>query len=213
MRNYAVLLCTAMLAWGGITAQDSNKILDELSTKAQGYSTIYAEYESRLLDEAAGLDITQKGSIKVSGEKYNLDLADYVIINDGETFWTYEKTSNEAYIDYAEDMADDSFSPGEMFTIWEQDFKNEYKGLSTVGGKSCHQINLYPNDPTSKPYHTIQLHVDKAKMEVVKIVVKGREGNDMIYTVKAFKPNVAVTEADFQFSTSKYPGAEIIDNR
>jgi len=100
-----------------------------------------------------------------------------------------------------------------MFTIWEQDFKNEYKGETTENGKACHVIYLYPNDPTSKPYHTIQLSIDKAKMEVVKIVVKGREGDDMIYTVKSFNPNTAITAGDFAFDIKAHPGIEVIDNR
>lgn len=213
MKNLIVVISMILVPWGSLTAQDSNKILDELSKKAQGYTSIAADYDSRLLDEQAGLDITQKGSIKVSGEKYILDMADYTIISNGESIWTFEKETNTCYADYAEDMADEGFSPGEMFTIWEQDFKNEYKGSMTVGGASCHQINLYPNNPVDKPYHTIQLYIDKNKMEVVKIVVKGREGNDMIYTVRNFNPNADVPDSDFEFSDVAFPGVELIDNR
>ena len=202
-----------LLASAAMIAQDSNAILDELSKKAKGYTSIAADYDSRLLDVQAGLDISQSGSIKVSGEKYNLDLSDYVIVNDGETFWSFDKAGNTVQIDYSEDMADGSLQPSQMFTIWEQDFKNEYKGETTENGKACHVIYLYPNDPTSKPYHTIQLSIDKAKMEVVKIVVKGREGDDMIYTVKSFNPNTAITAGDFAFDIKAHPGIEVIDNR
>jgi outer membrane lipoprotein-sorting protein len=213
MKNLAVLICMTLLANAAMIAQDSNTLLDELSKKAKGYTSIAADYDSRLLDVQAGLDISQSGSIKVSGEKYNLDLSDYVIVNDGETFWSFDKAGNTVQIDYAEDMADGSLQPSQMFTIWEQDFKNEYKGETTENGKACHVIYLYPNDPTSKPYHTIQLSIDKAKMEVVKIVVKGREGQDMIYDVKSFKPNEGVSEDDFTFDIKAHPGIEVIDNR
>jgi len=213
MKNLAVLICMTLLASAAMIAQDSNAILDELSKKAKGYTSIAADYDSRLLDVQAGLDISQSGSIKVSGEKYNLDLSDYVIVNDGETFWSFDKAGNTVQIDYSEDMADGSLQPSQMFTIWEQDFKNEYKGETTENGKACHVIYLYPNDPTSKPYHTIQLSIDKAKMEVVKIVVKGREGDDMIYTVKSFNPNTAITAGDFAFDIKAHPGIEVIDNR
>jgi len=213
MKNLAVLICMTLLASAAMIAQDSNAILDELSKKAKGYTSIAADYDSRLLDVQAGLDISQSGSIKVSGDKYNLDLSDYVIVNDGETFWSFDKAGNTVQIDYSEDMADGSLQPSQMFTIWEQDFKNEYKGETTENGKACHVIYLYPNDPTSKPYHTIQLSIDKAKMEVVKIVVKGREGDDMIYTVKSFNPNTAITAGDFAFDIKAHPGIEVIDNR
>jgi len=213
MKKLAVLICMTLMASAAMIAQDSNAILDALSKKAKGYTSIAADYDSRLLDVQAGLDISQSGSIKVSGEKYNLDLSDYVIINDGETFWSFDKEGNTVQIDYSEDMADGSLQPSQMFTLWEQDFKNEYKGEAKEDGKACYLIHLYPNDPTSKPYHTIQLSIDKAKMEVVKIVVKGREGDDMIYTVKSFNPNTAITTGDFAFDIKAHPGIEVIDNR
>lgn len=194
-------------------AQDSGEILDELSAKAKTFDSIYAEYSSRLLDEQNGIDLKQEGSISVKGKKYNLELGDYVLITDGETHWTYEKGTNDCYVDYLEDVEADSFSPSEMFTIWEKDFKHEYKGTETVNGKSTYWINLYPNNPADKTYHTIQLFVDKSKMELVKIIVKGREGNDVIYNVKSFKPNAEISANKFKFNASDYPGVNIIDNR
>ncbi|NNE56089.1 MAG: outer membrane lipoprotein carrier protein LolA, partial [Flavobacteriales bacterium] len=156
---------------------------------------------------------TQEGTIKVKGQKYNIDISDYQIISDGETLWTYEKETNTCYADYVEDVADGSFSPSEMFTIWEQDFKHELKGTVMEGGKKLHHINLYPNDPADKPYHTIQLYVSHDKLEVTKITVKGREGNDMIYDVKSFRTNTDISEKDFTFSEANYPGVDLIDQR
>lgn len=195
------------------SAQDSQSILDKLSDKAKGYKTFTADYDSRLFDEKNGIDMSQKGSIMVKGQKYYLDLPDYIIISDDETMWTYDKGENTCYVDSKEDMEDDTFSPSEMFTIWEKDFRHEYQSLEKVDGKPAHMINLYPNNPDDKPYHTLQLYVDKAKMEVVMVVVKGREGSDITYSVQNFKTNVPIDDSKFKFSQSKHPGVEIIDNR
>lgn len=211
-KNTLLWIFICLIAPAGF-AQDSGKILDELSAKAKTFDSIYAEYSSRLLDEQNGIDLKQEGSIRVKGKKYNLELGDYVLITDGETHWTYENGTNDCYVDYLEDVEGDSFSPSEMFTIWEKDFKHEYKGSETVNGKSAHWINLYPNDPADKTFHTIQLFVDKSKMEIVKIVVKGREGNDVIYNVKTFKPNAEISPNKFKFNASDYPGVNVIDNR
>ena len=171
------LLFIAVIAASALSgmAQDSQKILDDLSKKAKGYTSVYAEYESQLIDLKAGIDLTQEGSIKVQGEKYNIDLPDYMIISDGESLYTYEKETNTCFIDYLEDVADGSFSPSQMFTIWEQDFKHEFKETVTEDGTSRYWINLYPNNPADKNFHTIQLYVNKGKMEVDKFIIKGRE--------------------------------------
>lgn len=195
-------------------AQNSQTILDELSKKAKDYQNVFATYSSRLIDKANDIDLKQAGEVYVEGEKYHLELGDYVMITDGETLWTYEKATNDCYVDYLEDVSgDEAITPSKMFTVWEQDFKNEYKQTVQENGKALYWINLYPLDPEEKPYHTIQLYIDKAKMEVVRIVVKGRDGNDVIYTLDTFKPNTSMPEGVFRFNPKKHPGVNLIDNR
>ena len=83
-----------------------------------------------------------------------------------------------------------------------------------MGGVSCKQINLYPNDAEEKTFHTIQLFIKgDGDYEVVRIVIKGREGNDTEYNIESFKTGVSIPEGTFRFSESNYPGLELIDNR
>ncbi len=196
-----------------IQAQDSGKILDQLSAKAKGYSTISADYTSRLQDVKADLDLTQEGNIKVKDKKYNLDLPSYTVISDGTTVWTYEKENNAVYIDNLEDVQEDGINPNDLFRIWETGFKHEYKETKSEGGAELYWINLYPNDPGNKPYHTIQLYIDKAKMEINKIKVMNRDGSTVTYTVKGFAPNKTLEDSKFRFNPASYPGVEVIDNR
>lgn len=194
-------------------SQDANKILSELSAKAKNYKTISASYSSELIDTKNGINFKQDGSIKIKGEKYYLDLSDYIIISDATTIWTYETESNICTIDDAEEMEEEGFNPSKMFTIWEQDFRNEYKNESTLNGKKVHVINLYPNNAKDAQYHTITLFIDKTKMEVVKIVAKSKEGSEMTYTVKSFNTNIDLPDATFELNKADFPGVELEDNR
>jgi outer membrane lipoprotein-sorting protein len=141
-------------------------------------------------------------------------LSDYTVITDGVTVWNYNKSDNSCTIDNLEDVKGGSFEPSEMFTLWEKDFKHEMKNTAaTMDGVSCYQINLYPNDPKEKSFHTISMYIDKAKMEVITVIVKTREGTDVTYKVKSFKTNTEFPDTDFQFNKSKFPGVELVDNR
>ncbi|MCH2199700.1 MAG: outer membrane lipoprotein carrier protein LolA [Flavobacteriales bacterium] len=214
MKYYILGILFLFGAAGNAFAQNSDDILNELSEKAKGFKNIHAKYSSRLIDKANGIDLKQTGEAYVEGEKYYVELGDYIMITDGETIWTYEKETNDCYVDYLEDVGDDaSMSPSKMFTIWEEDFKHEFKEMSKVNGRDCYLVYLYPNNPAENAFHTIQLYVDKAKMEVVKFIVKGREGNDVIYEVTDFNPNTTLPSGVFQFQESKHPGVNIIDNR
>lgn len=196
-----------------VRAQTSDKILSDLSNKAKNYTTVYAEYSSQLIDKVNDVDVKQSGKVYVKGEKYYVELGDYTMISDGQSVWTYEKAVNDCYIDYLEDVADGSLSPSKMFTIWEDGFKHEFKGETKEGAQILYWINLYPTNPTEKNYHTIQLYVDKAKMEVVKFIVKGREGSDIIYKLDKFAPNQTINDTQFKFDPKKFPGVNVIDNR
>ena len=196
-----------------VQAQDSKTILDKLSAKTKNYETIYAEYDAVLEDKKNGINETNSGAIRIKGQKYNLDIANYKVICDGENVWTYDKDENFCSIDLLEDMDEDMFDPSKLFSLWEDDFKHEYKGMTKVNGAEAYHINLYPLDPKEKPFHTIEMYINKAKMEVVKVVSKGREGADMIYTVKKFTPNSGVSDSDFTFVESKYPGVDVEANR
>jgi len=196
-----------------VQAQDSGKILDQLSSKAKGYTTISAEYTSRLQDVKADLDMAQEGNIKVKDKKYNLDLPSYNVISDGITVWTYEKENNAVYIDNLEDVQEDGINPNDLFRIWETGYKHEFKETKKEGSTELYWINLYPNDPGNKPFHTIQLYIDKAKMEINKIKVMNRDGSTVTYVVKGFTPNKPLDDSKFKFNPANHPGVEIIDNR
>jgi outer membrane lipoprotein-sorting protein len=110
-------------------------------------------------------------------------------------------------------MAEEGMDPSKLFTIWEDDFKNELKGSTVIDGRAVTHVNLYPNQGDEKPFHTIQLFIDEATMEMVRAVVKGREGTDVTYDVTSFKPRAEVSASKFQFNAEDFPGVSIIDNR
>ncbi|MEY4329383.1 MAG: hypothetical protein RL609_131 [Bacteroidota bacterium] len=195
-------------------AQSSKEVLDKLSAKAKTWSTLSADFSSSLVDKKNNKNIKQEGNIKIKGKKYTISLSDYQIFTDGTTIWTYDKKSNTCTIDNLKDVKDGAFDPSEIFTIWEKDFKNEMKNANaTVDGIASYEIALYPNNPKGKSYHTILMYVDKGKNELIKAVVKTRDGGEINYRIKNLKPNAPVQDADFSFQKSKYPKVEMVDNR
>ena len=207
----AATLTLGFATWGW--AQDANALLSKLSEQAKSYGSIEATYTSTMVDKVSDFEATQSGTIFVDGSKYSLDIGDYLIISDGVTIWTYEPAVNDCYVDDAEMMAEDGMDPSKLFTIWEDDFKNEWKGTATVNGEELTQINLYPLAGDDKPFHTIQLFISEKDLELRRAIVKGREGTDVTYDVGSFKPQAEVPASTFTFDPAKFPGVNIVDNR
>lgn len=188
-------------------------ILNTLSEKAKTYKTIVATFTFTQEDLKAKDVTKQDGEVKVEGDKFALTLGDYQIYNDGNITWVYDSDMNEATKDLTEDVQDpDSPSFSEMLTMWENGFKYKFDSEKTVNGKTYQVVNLYPENTAEKTYHTAKITIDKAKQEIVKIILLGKDGINYIYEIKSFKVNTDLPESTFTFDPSKHPDCDIINN-
>ena len=192
-------------------SQDPDLLLGNLSDKAKTYTAYEISYTSTLVDLKNDFELTHEGSVQIDGDRFHLDLGDYVIYCDGESVWTFEPEMNECYLDDMETMREEGMDPAQLFTIWEENFRREWMGRTQIGDKYCAHVNLYAGE--DKPYHTLQLFIDDEALEIVRIVMKGREGSDVTYTVTSFSTSLEVKPGMFTFPAEKHPGVDLIDNR
>lgn len=212
MRNILSMLgaCCAMALTPALS-QDPDLLLGDLSEKAKTYTAYEISYTSTLVDLKNDFELTQEGSVQIEGDRFHLDLGNYVIYCDGESVWTFEPEMNECYLDDMETMREEGMDPAQLFTVWEEDFRREWMGRTQIGDKDCAHVNLYAGE--DKPYHTLQLFIDDTALEVVRIVMKGREGSDVTYTLTSFSTSLEVKPGMFTFPADKHPGVDLIDNR
>ena len=188
-------------------------ILNSLSEKAKTYNTIVATFTFTQEDQKADDVTSQEGEVKVKDEKFALILGDYQIYNDGNITWTFDSDINEATKDLTEDVQDpDSPTFSEMLTMWEKGFKYKFESEKTVNGKTFQIINLYPENTKEKTYHTAKITIDKNKLEIVKIILLGKDGINYTYEIKSFKVNTDLPESTLSFDPTKHAGCDVIDN-
>lgn len=194
---------------------EAQAILDALSNKAKNYKSFSADFEYTLINKEEGINETQKGSVMMKGkEKYKLSVAGQEVMSNGTTVWTFIPDVGELQIsDMPEEDDEDGnmMNPANAFHMYKNGFKYEHKGKATVDGVQADVIYMYPLEPGKKPYHTIVVNVEKAKMELISMVVKNKDGNIYTYRLKNFKPNINLTDADFEFDESR--ADDIIDLR
>lgn len=193
--------------------EKAKAILDELSKKTKAYTSIKAEFSYTLDNPQEKINETQKGTLTLKGNKYKLSIAGQEIVCDGKTLWTYLKDAGEVQIDNAPDpnKEENSFSPTNIFTVYEKGFKYKSDKEETKNGKVMQVINLYPVKANEKPYHTVKLFIDKNAKEISSVVVMNKDGNKYTYNVTKFETNLPLNDSDFVFDTSK--AKEVIDLR
>ncbi len=214
--KYLLIVALGLMAFATAAQDDpkSRAIVDRMIARNKGYTSFEADFTNRLQDKGAKLDVTQTGNIKVKGKKFRLVLDDHTVINDGTALWTYSKESNEVSISDPKEM-DQDLDPSNLLTAYEKGFKSEFveEKKDPASGVVLQTIKLFPLDPAKKPYHTVTITLDQAKLEPRTVQVQYKDGNTVTYTMKKFIPNVALDDALFAFDKGKFPGVEVNDMR
>jgi outer membrane lipoprotein-sorting protein len=224
------LVIPALLVSTMTFAQDPNSdkaklILDDVSKTAKAYTSITATFSISIKQAGSTTTEVKNGSVIMKSGKYKIILDNKVkdvvkkeeYYNDGKTTWVYIEKNKEVTIDHAPDpaakKAENSISVNDIFTIHEKGFKYTFVKEETQNGKVVQLINLIPEKPDKKNYHTIKLTIDKTKKQIINIVQLNKDGSSITYNVKTFVPNNVVPDNTFQFDMKVHPGVSVIDLR
>lgn len=206
-----------VLISGVLHAQTDTKakeILDQASKKTRSYKTISADFTFSMQNKQMKINETNKGSIKLKGNKYVVDIpgAGLKVFADGKTSWNYMKTGNQVTIAPIDENSSELMDPSSVFTIYEKGFKSKFIAEKTIAGKAVYQIELFPD---KKDFEVIKIAIDinKATSMIQSALLTGTDGNIYTITVDKFEPDNEIQDAEFVFDTKKYPGVEVIDLR
>ena len=184
----------------------ADEILKQLSANTKSYKFMDVDFDFNFINTAQEINENQTGNIKISNNKFRLDLNEQIVISDDSTQWIYLKESNELQI-MEFDSEDEMLSPNKLFTIYENGYKNQYVELKD----NNHIIDLFPLE--SNEFKNIQLHINKDKIQLNKIILFDKNGGSFSYIITKFITNTNFDENIFKFNTEEYPDLEIIDLR
>ncbi len=184
----------------------ANEILDKVSQKTTSYSTIEAHFTYAIINEAAGINESQKGVLYLQGDLYRLELEGQTIISDGESNWIHLIDEKEVQITEL-DEEEESMSPSKMFTIYQEGFKNQFVSETT----NNYIIDLIPEESGS--FIKVELRISKKEMRIAGFTLFDKNGGIYAYDVQLFKENQIFEEGFFQFNTRTHPHVDVIDLR
>ncbi len=199
------------------TKQEQEKaklILDEVSKKMKGYTSLKVECTYNLENSAAKINETQEGTLLLKGNKFKLTLSGREVISDGTNVWIVMRKAEEVHkktqADFNEELG---FDPAKIFTVYEEGFKYQFSKETKEGTKTIAMIDLFPLDPGKKNYSRLRMNIDKDKSQIVSSKTFGKDGNTYTLTVKTFTPNAPAPDADFKVNEAEFKkqGFEIVD--
>ena len=221
MKNLVVflLLCcfgTSLFAQTADQADPAAKrILDRLKAKYEDYKTLEADFTLILEFPEEEAD-EQRGSIQQSGEKFKLDMAQQMLISDGETVWLYLKNNQEVQINKAEfdeEEMEGFMSPKDFVGMYESGkFAYVLVDERPENGRIIQQIEFKPLDRDSE-YSKLRMTIDRDKQEVLRLKAFSKDGSRYTFRMDKLRPNVALSDSDFIWKTSICPDCYVEDLR
>ena len=201
------LLFIFLLLPSFLFSQDrANEILDKVSQKTASYSSIEAHFTNTIINEAAGINESQKGVLYLQGDLFKLELEGQTIISDGESNWIHLIDEEEVQITEV-DEDEESISPSKIFTIYQEGYKNQFVTETT----NYYIIDLIPEESGS--FIKIELRISKKEIRIAGFTLFDKNGGSYAYDVQLFKENQTFEEGFFQFNTIAHPHVDVIDLR
>ena len=190
--------------------QKASALLDEVSAKTKSYKSVKVDFSYTMENKQAKVNEEKKGTLFISGDKYRLTAANQIVICDGKTIWTYLEESNEVQVNSVENK-DDALTPSKLLSSYNSNYKSRIIKDKRQVDPNIETIELIPN--TVKNFNKAVITVDKTKKQVRTFSLFDKSGNTFTYKISRYQTDLPVSNSDFSFDKTKYPGVEVIDMR
>lgn len=208
--KYIVLAIILMVVAPNCFSQNAEDILTELSERTNSFNSIKVSFAYKMVNKDADINEVTNGTLLVSGDKYNINIAGQNVISDGSTLWTYIPDSQEVQIN--EVSEDEGFSPSKLLSSYNDSYSSSKMDNLTINGKTYYQLKLNPKDKNSN-FDYVILIINKELMQLSNFIMYDYENNEFSYEIKQFITDESIPETSFSFNPADYPDVEVIDMR
>ncbi len=190
----------------GMQAQNSNKaelLLDEVSTKVEGYDNIVIDFKYSLENTAENVKHETRGDVSLQGEKYVLNIMGTTRIFDGEKIYTIIPEDEEINISTYNPGDEQEITPSKMLTFYNDGYKASWDITQDVKGRKIQYVKLTPIDSNAE-IKNILLGIDQQTKHIYNLIQTQDNGTKITITVKSFKTNQPLPESLFEFKEARY---------
>jgi len=209
MKKIGLFILVICFSFNGIaqsSSESAKTLLDEVSTKMGAYKNMSIGFTSTLVNKEAGItnDPPIRGTITLSGEKYNLNYLGNNFVFNGKKLVVINTEEKEVTITEGDLEEEDGFIyPSKLLTFYKEGYTYEMGTLKNNKGRKVQFVNLTPIDSNSDIVK-VQLGIDAKTKHIYKLVQIGSNGAETTFTITKFKSNQSISENLFSFDKAKY---------
>jgi chaperone LolA len=193
-----------------IAGDDADKILRNIQKKYESWNDATISFTQQVLFAVTKSEQSFDGKLIVKkGNKYRIDLEQQLIITDGKTVWSVNKTNKQVMVDkYKDDPK--SLTPEKMLTNIPKNYNAAFLNREETGGVDIVVLKLLPKESRSS-FRSIKMWVDEDHSVLKKIQIIDASNNTITYAITNLLINSGVKESSFSYQPPT--GFEVIDLR
>ena len=192
----------------------SQKIIDDTAAKFKSYPSVSISFSVNITQLQDKSETEQEGKIWLKGNRYKLEIPDYVIFYDGSKIYQYLPEYEEVRITKPEEDDEDFqlMNPQTYFNISSKTFKSKLVKETTQNNRKVYEIDLYPIQVKTTKYSRIRVMIEKTTLQLVHLKAFMKDGTQYTLSFKPYEVNqTALRDSFFTFNTLEYPKVEVID--
>lgn len=212
----ACYLCTVLLLnVFNLSAQSSDKAVALLKQASDAYvkaGGINATFTLQLLQPGGTKGELLKGTIKLKGKKFKLEVDDMITWFDGSNQWVYLKQNQEVNVSNPTEEELLMVNPINVFQLYRHGYASHYQGLKTHNGKQAHSITLTPQDKYSS-LKSIEALFDKDHLRPLHISILNKDQSGTLINIPTYQTGQSYPDNLFIYPARDYPSNQVIDLR
>lgn len=194
-----------VLGLSSMTAQEATKILDKTAATLKAAKSVKIGFT--LEADGGGNTAGNTGYIKLSGQKFVVNMGGTITWFDGKTMWSYVKKNEEVNVTTPTAAEVAKMNPYAFLSFYK-------KGYTAKMGKSTakeHEVVLTGSEGSA--YEQVVMRVNKATNEPTYLKTTSAKGVVTVIRCNSLVKNQKYTDATFRFNKKNYPKAEVVDLR
>ncbi len=195
-----------------LPAANVKKIIHQIQKKYQKVTTLEIQFKQKTIYQLTNMESEVFGTLILDrkNDRYRLETEDQLIIDDGKTFWRYNKLENQVLIDYAKKSDEDVLLSDFLFDI-QKKYYAELVSEEKTNKQKQFVIKLTPKNAEESYFKAIKVWVIDKTWEIKRVVYIDINDNQTEFEITNLKVNVSIPETAFNFKPPQ--GVDIVDLR
>ncbi len=203
-----VLLLSATV--GSAAGETAKEVLENVRDRYESITDGEVRFTQKVVFAMARIEQEVTGTLVFKKEhKYRVEYEGQVIVTDGETVWSYSRSTNQVLVDHFK-INERSLTPERILGNAPDDYTPTLVGKEKIGKIETIIVKLTPPE-TGGMVKSMKVWVQEGEWLIRRVELLDLHGKQTTYQVHSIKTNTGIPDSRFVYQPPA--GVEIIDLR